>query len=69
MVNFWAQWCGPCRKEIPELNELSLDNAEKSLQVLGVNFDDDPHAKTLEIAQKMGIEFFINNSLLTIYYP
>ncbi len=62
VVNFWAQWCAPCRKEIPELNELSLGNAEKSLQVLGVNFDDEPHAKTLKIAQKMGIEF----SILTI---
>jgi len=62
VVNFWAEWCGPCRKEIPELNALSIDIPEKSLQVLGVNFDDNPHPKTLMIAKKMGIEF----SILTV---
>ncbi|MEM1403290.1 MAG: TlpA disulfide reductase family protein [Pseudomonadota bacterium] len=35
-VNYWAQWCKPCIKEIPELNEL---HAEDGYQVLGVNFD------------------------------
>ena len=59
VVNYWAQWCGPCRKEIPELNKLSSDNTNNALQVLGVDFDDHSHAKTLAIAKKMGIEFSI----------
>ncbi len=25
IVNYWAEWCAPCRKEIPELNELNFD--------------------------------------------
>jgi len=36
VVNFWAEWCEPCREEIPELNR--LHNAENK-SVLGVNFD------------------------------
>ena len=35
-VNYWAQWCKPCIKEIPELNTL---HAIDGYRVLGVNFD------------------------------
>ncbi|QGZ31894.1 TlpA family protein disulfide reductase [Stutzerimonas stutzeri] len=37
LINYWAQWCGPCRTEIPELN--ALDQARDDVTVLGVNFD------------------------------
>ncbi len=37
VVNYWAQWCKPCIKEIPELN--SLQNHYPQVAVLGVNYD------------------------------
>lgn len=37
LINYWAEWCGPCRVEIPELN--ALDAAHDDITVLGVNFD------------------------------
>ena len=37
VVNYWAEWCKPCIKEIPELNDLNSQNAD--VTVLGVNFD------------------------------
>lgn len=37
LINYWAEWCGPCRVEIPELN--ALDEAHDDITVLGVNFD------------------------------
>jgi thiol-disulfide isomerase/thioredoxin len=37
LINYWAEWCGPCRTEIPELNE--LDESRDDITVLGVNFD------------------------------
>ena len=37
VVNYWARWCTPCIKEIPELN--ALDSTYPQLAVLGVNFD------------------------------
>ena len=36
-VNYWAKWCKPCIKEIPELNALHTEVA--GMSVLGVNFD------------------------------
>ena len=29
ILNFWATWCGPCRMEIPDFNELYLENKDK----------------------------------------
>lgn len=37
LINYWAEWCAPCRKEIPELNRIHREEA--AVVVLGVNFD------------------------------
>ena len=39
IVNFWATWCPPCRKEIPELNAIYKRYRSKGLMVLGVSVD------------------------------
>ncbi len=39
LVNFWATWCAPCRREIPLLKQLQADKADKQLQVIGVAVD------------------------------
>jgi peroxiredoxin len=39
LINYWAEWCKPCRTEIPELNKLDASLRTRSAQVLGVNFD------------------------------
>ncbi len=39
IINFWATWCGPCRKEMPELNEIYRRYRSKGLVVLGVSLD------------------------------
>lgn len=39
IINYWAQWCAPCRTEIPELNILSEDLRGEPVKVIGVNFD------------------------------
>ncbi len=36
MVNMWATWCGPCVNELPELQQLSEDYAEKGFRIIGV---------------------------------
>ncbi len=40
LINFWATWCGPCRMEIPEFNELHKSYHEKGLEVLGISVSD-----------------------------
>jgi thiol-disulfide isomerase/thioredoxin len=39
IINFWATWCAPCRREIPLLESLSHDWAERNVQVVGVAVD------------------------------
>ncbi len=39
IINFWATWCAPCRREIPLLKKLSARNSERNLQVVGVALD------------------------------
>lgn len=39
IINFWATWCGPCRMEIPMLNELHKKYSKDHLMILGVSTD------------------------------
>lgn len=41
LVNLWATWCPPCIEEMPVLNQLAVDYADRGLVVLGVAGDDD----------------------------
>ena len=54
LVNYWAEWCKPCLKEIPELNALSQDPA---ITVLGVNFDGISGSELGQLGQRMNIRF------------
>lgn len=49
LVDFWAEWCGPCRMVSPIVDELGNDYADK-LDVVKVNVDEEP-----QLAQQYGI--------------
>lgn len=53
IINFWATWCAPCRKEIPLLIEFQENNTD--LQVVGVAYDEASTVKNF--AEDIGIEF------------
>jgi len=55
MVNFWATWCDPCRREIPLLKSLRHERSGESLEVVGiaVDFKD----AVLDYARKIGIDY------------
>src|SRR5215204_2311284 len=38
LINFWATWCPPCRKEIPDLIRLQREYRSRGLQVIGVTY-------------------------------
>jgi len=42
MINFWASWCGPCRQEMPLLNDIYKQYEAMGFTLLGVNVE--PHA-------------------------
>ena len=55
VVNYWAEWCKPCIKEIPELNQLAREHNE--IRVFGVNYDGEAGDQLRAQVEKLGIEF------------
>ena len=54
VINYWADWCAPCIKEIPELNEFANENAD--LIVYTFNFDELDIDDLKPVAKKFNIE-------------
>lgn len=40
VLDFWATWCPPCRKEVPQLVRLVDRNRERGLEIIGLHIDD-----------------------------
>lgn len=59
VINYWAEWCAPCRTEIPELNRLSEQLTGRATQVLGVNFDALQGEALRQAADGFGIRFSV----------
>ena len=59
VLNYWAEWCGPCRTEIPELNQLADQLKEKKIGVFGVNFDSVQGEELKGASEKLGIKFTV----------
>jgi thiol-disulfide isomerase/thioredoxin len=58
VVDFWASWCGPCKKEFPHLVELSKKYGKDGLVAVSASVDTAEDAKdALEFLQKAGATF------------
>lgn len=56
MINFWATWCGPCRQEMPLLDELYSRYQRVGFNLLGVNIDDDS-GRAMRMVDELGVSF------------
>lgn len=55
VVNFWATWCAPCRKEIPLLIETQQARAPEGFQVIGIAVDE--REKVLQYAEEIKLDY------------
>jgi thiol-disulfide isomerase/thioredoxin len=55
IINFWATWCGPCRREIPLLNTLQHSHQHEKLQIIGIAVDFDKAVQ--EYVKKTRIDY------------
>lgn len=55
IVNFWATWCAPCRREIPLLNKIQAEHGAEGFQIVGVAVDF--REDVLKYAQEIGISY------------
>jgi len=56
LVNYWAEWCKPCREEIPDLNRFVVENGDK-VALYGVNFDGAAGDELARQERMLGVEF------------
>ena len=66
IINFWATWCAPCKKEMPSLDKLYQVNNFKNLQVFVVNMEQPNTLKTKKFFTNLNIqklEIFFDRNL------
>ncbi|WP_438951899.1 TlpA family protein disulfide reductase [Porticoccus sp.] len=56
LINYWAEWCKPCREEIPELNAFQRSHSDR-VQLLAVNYDGVTGETLQQQATALGIDF------------
>ncbi|HZM46305.1 MAG TPA: TlpA disulfide reductase family protein [Burkholderiales bacterium] len=55
VINFWATWCVPCRKEIPEFVKMQESHGVRGLQFVGIAFDQPQPVG--DFARELGINY------------
>lgn len=56
VINLWASWCKPCRKELPLLAKAHQQFGD-GLQIIGIDFADDAPDKAIELARLSGVTY------------
>jgi thiol-disulfide isomerase/thioredoxin len=57
VINYWATWCQPCYKEIPELNNFYRAHHDQDVMMFGVNYDYAPVDQLPSLIKLIGAKF------------
>jgi peroxiredoxin len=57
LLNFWATWCPPCRREIPDFIEAYRELRSEGLEILGVSVDETTPEALLAWTKRTGIDY------------
>ena len=63
LVDFWSPWCGPCKREIPNIQQVYAEYKDKGLEILSLAvWERKPQSHTIETAAELGMDWHhINN--------
>ncbi len=59
VLNYWATWCIPCRKEIPGFNLIQKDLGPKGVQVVGISMDEDGAESVKPFLKRIPMEYTV----------
>lgn len=57
LLNFWASWCSPCRREIPSLERLYQKRKDKGFEIVAVNSERASASQIASFSEKFGMSF------------
>ncbi len=58
LLDFWASWCEPCKKELPLLSKIAPRLKAKGIEIVAVNIDDDPK-NAIAFLQEKGVRLTV----------
>ena len=64
IINFWATWCAPCKKEMPHLSQLKLQKEFENIEIIPINIADEELKKCKKFFEDLNI-----NNLEIFYGP
>ena len=67
VVNFWAPWCAPCRREIPALIEIQRQYRDRGVRILGIAFDGEAQVRRFADEYAIDYPLFLSGNRSPMY--
>ena len=68
VLNFWATWCPPCRREIPDFISLQAAFGPKGLQIVGIALDEPEKVKAFSREAGINYPVLLGTEEITVRY-